>query len=130
KTGRAVKCFHGFARDQVLVAHNAAFDMAFLERAEKASGVKFDNVVIDTVLLAAHLFGPTSDLTLDALAKRFDITIPPEARHTAIGDALATADVLVQLFKLLRADGVVTLRDAVAISEQQTAIRRRQKEYA
>ncbi|MEL6921791.1 MAG: 3'-5' exonuclease, partial [Pseudomonadota bacterium] len=128
--GKAVRKFHNFASGQVLVAHNAAFDMAFLSRAEKAAGVRFDNVVLDTVLLAAHLFGDHKSLTLDTLAKRFDVIIPPEARHTAIGDAVATADVLTGLVQMLRADGVITLRDAIKVSEQQTAIRKRQKEYA
>ncbi|MEN0000934.1 MAG: 3'-5' exonuclease [Pseudomonadota bacterium] len=128
--GSAIRKFHNFARGQVLVAHNAAFDMAFLSKAQPQSGVSFDHVVLDTVLLAAHLFGSEESLTLDTLAKRFDVIIPPEARHTAIGDAVATADVLIGLLRMLRAQGVTTLRDVLKISEQQTAIRRRQKEYA
>ncbi|MEM1377475.1 MAG: 3'-5' exonuclease [Pseudomonadota bacterium] len=128
--GKAVRRFHNYASGQVLVAHNAAFDMAFLSKAKKASGVRFDNVVLDTVLLGAHLFGDHESLTLDTLAKRFDVVIPPEARHTAIGDAVATADVMIGMIQMLKAEGIVTLRDALKVSEQQTAIRKKQKEYA
>ena len=126
----ALRRFHGFAREQVLVAHNAAFDMAFLAKGEKQAGVRFDNVVLDTVLLAAHLQGADSDLTLDALCERFNVTIAAEDRHTAKGDALATAHVFAQLVRLLEASGVVTLRDALAVSEAQTTLRRRQQAYA
>ncbi len=126
----ALRRFHGFVRDQVLIAHNAAFDMAFLAKGEKSAGVRFDNIVLDTVLLAAHLQGVDSDLTLDALCERFNVTIAAEDRHTARGDALATAQVFAKLIKLLEASGVVTLRDALAVSEAQTALRRRQQAYA
>ncbi len=126
----ALKRFHAFAHDQVLVAHNAAFDMAFLAKGQAAARVQFDNVVLDTVLLAASLQGVDSDLTLDALAARFGITIAEQDRHTARGDALATAHVFANLVRLLEASGVQTLGDALRVSEAQTAIRRRQKAYA
>lgn len=130
KVGTALKRFHTFAHDQVLVAHNAAFDMAFLAKDQETAGVRFDNVVLDTVLLAAWLQGANSILTLDALADRFNVPICETDRHTARGDALATAHVFVKLIRLLEAGGVVTLGDALRVSEDQTAIRRRQRAYA
>lgn len=85
--------------------------------------------MLDTVLLAGHLFGAGESLTLDALAARFGIVIPQEARHTALGDALATAEVLLKLLGLLEARGVVTLDQAIAVSNRQAGLRRRQKGY-
>lgn len=117
--------FRAFLDDGVLVAHNAAFDLAFLKREEAAAGIAFDAPVLDTVLLGAHLFGTSESLTLDALAERFGVTIPPEARHTALGDARATAKVLLGMIPLLEADGVRTLRDALAASDKQARLRRR-----
>ena len=127
--GAALKRFHRFVRDQVLVAHNAAFDMAFLAKGEKAAAIRFDNVVLDTVLLAAWLQGAEGELTLDALARRFNVTIPEESRHTARGDAVATARIFVKLTRLLEASGIGTLGDALRVSQAQTAIRRRQAAY-
>jgi DNA polymerase-3 subunit epsilon len=121
--------FHAFVGDSVLVAHNAAFDMAFLAKEEAESGVRFDQPTLDTVLLAAHLHGQSDSLTLDALAERFAIDIPPEARHTALGDSLATAELLLRLFDMLEAVGVRTLGDALEASRAATAIRRKQAAY-
>jgi DNA polymerase-3 subunit epsilon len=121
--------FHGFVGDSVLVAHNAAFDLAFLAKEEAASGVRFEQPALDTVLLAAHLDGQSDSLTLDALAERFAIDIPPEARHTALGDSLATAELLLRLFDMLEAVGVRTLGEALEVSRAATAIRKKQAAY-
>lgn len=100
--------FHNFIKDAVLVAHNAPFDMAFLRRHEAAMGCSFDNPVLDTVLLSAVLFGQSENHSLDALTHRLGITITEEARHTAIGDTLATADVFLILMAALKARGLTT----------------------
>ncbi|WP_119309438.1 3'-5' exonuclease [Cohaesibacter haloalkalitolerans] len=121
--------FQAFVSDAVLVAHNAAFDMKFLTLKQDKAGVRFTNPVLDTVLLAAHLQGQTSSLTLDALAEQFGIEIPVDMRHTALGDSLATAEVLLRLIDLLEASGIKTLRDAVEAEKKAEAIRRQQARY-
>ena len=121
--------FHAFARDSVLVAHNAAFDLKFVTMKEAACGVRFDHAVLDTVLLAALVHGQGESLTLDALAERYQVHLPPEQRHTALGDSLATAEVLLRLFDLLVPAGVTTLKDALAASGKMAAIRRQQARY-
>ncbi len=105
--------FHGFARGAVLVAHNAPFDMEFLRRHERAIGASFDNPVLDTVLLSAVVFGQTEQHSLDALTARLGITIPEEARHTAIGDTVATADAFLKLVPMLQARGFETFGDVL-----------------
>jgi DNA polymerase-3 subunit epsilon len=110
----AIRTFHGFARDAVLVAHNAPFDMAFLKRREGELDLAFDNPVLDTVLLSAAVFGETEEHTLDAIAERLDVRIEGAARHTAMGDAVATASVLLKLLPILEARGIATFGDAVA----------------
>ncbi|NYS23975.1 DNA polymerase III subunit epsilon [Rhodobacteraceae bacterium 2376] len=105
--------FHGFARGSVLIAHNAPFDMEFLRRHETAIGASFDHPVLDTVLLSAVVFGQTEQHSLDALTARLGITIPEEARHTAIGDTVATADAFLRLVPMLQARGLVTFGDVL-----------------
>ena len=108
KIAEAGRSLHHFCRDAVLVAHNAPFDIGLLRRSQKIMDVEWNQPVIDTVLLSAVVFGTTEDHTLDALCDRLSITIAPEARHTAYGDAQATAEVLVKLLPLLKGKGIET----------------------
>ncbi len=110
----AGKHLHDFARGSVLVAHNAPFDMAFLRRHAKDCGVDWTHPILDTVLLSAVLFGTTEVHTLDALCERLGVTIPDDLRHTALGDAHATAEVLCKMLALLHSRGIETLAGAIA----------------
>ncbi len=121
--------FHDFARDAVLVAHNAAFDMKFLRLKEAGCAIVFANPVLDTVLLSAGLYGQGADHTLDALMARFAVELPAEERHTALGDSIATAQVLLHLLEVLAGRGVRRLGEALAISDRMRGIRRRQARY-
>lgn len=111
---RAGRLFHSFARDSVIVAHNAPFDMAFLQRHKSRMGVVWDHPVLDTVLLSAVLFGASETHTLDALCERLGVTIPEPQRHTALGDARATAEVLVRMLPMLKARGLDTFGEVIA----------------
>lgn len=102
-----------FARDAVLVAHNAPFDMGFLMRDADLMGVQWDHPVLDTVLVSAVLFGTTDTHTLDALCERLDVTIPESERHTALGDARATAQVLCKMLPMLQARGLNSWGDII-----------------
>ena len=110
----AARRFHDFAKGAVLVAHNAPFDLEFLRRHEAGIGRRFDHPVLDTVLLSAVVFGQTEVHTLDALTERLGIVIPPEARHTAMGDTIATAAALERLIPMLEAKGLSTFGQTVA----------------
>ncbi len=106
--------FHKFAEGAVLVAHNAPFDMEFLRRQEAAIGKTFDHPILDTVLLSAVVYGQLEQHSLDALTARLGITIPAEARHTAIGDTVATADAFLKLVPMLKARGLETFGQVLA----------------
>jgi DNA polymerase-3 subunit epsilon len=110
----ALRQFHHFAQGAVLVAHNAPFDMEFLRRHEARLGLRFDNPVLDTVLLSAVVFGQHEVHSLDALTHRLGITIPEEARHTAIGDTRATAEAFLRLMAMLQGRDLVTFGDVLA----------------
>lgn len=101
--------FHAFARDAVIIAHNAPFDLAFLHRYADVSGVIFDHPVLDTVHLSAIVFGGSAEHTLDAICDRLGVEIAADVRHTALGDAMATAQVFVTLLPILEARGLQTL---------------------
>ncbi len=97
-----------FAQDAVLVAHNAPFDIGLLRKSAHKMGVDWDHPVLDTVLLSAIVFGTNAEHSLDALCTRLGIEIAAERRHTALGDAEATAKALVCLLPLLQAQGIST----------------------
>jgi len=94
----------------VFVAHNAAFDWAFVSgELERARGLLLAGPRVCTVRLARRLLPELERRTLDAVAGHFGIAITP--RHRAGGDALATARVLERLLILAREAGAVTVDD-------------------
>lgn len=108
--------FHTFTQDTVLVAHNAAFDMRCLQVKEAATGVVFDQPVLDTLLLSAVLHPNQESHRLEAIAERFNVTVI--GRHTAMGDAIVTAEVFLNLIPLLAEKGIKTLRQAREASQK------------
>lgn len=110
----ACRAFHRFAEDAVIIAHNAPFDMAFLRRQTKGMNIDFDHPILDTVHLSAVVFGGSAEHTLDALCDRLNIQIPEDLRHTALGDALATAEALVAMIPILEARGLSTFQQVRA----------------
>lgn len=108
--------FHRFAKDTVLVAHNAAFDMRMLQVKEEQTGVKFINPVLDTMHLSAVVHPAHSSHRLGDIASRLGVKI--KGRHTALGDALATAEIFLKLIPLLEAKGIRTLKEARLASQK------------
>ncbi len=110
-----------FAEDTVLVGHDIGFDLRFLDVAARSAGVDLAHPVLDTLLLDTTLYPAQSDHTLEAIAGRLGVSVV--GRHTALGDALVTAEVLVGMLGPLQEAGIGTLDDAVAASR--TAFRSR-----
>ena len=108
--------FHEFCEDTILIAHNAAFDMRFLQLKEERAGVRFAQPVLDTLLLSAVVHPNQESHKLDAILERLGISI--DTRHNALADALATAEVFLKLLPLLAEKGIVTLRQALEASEK------------
>ena len=108
--------FHKFSENTIMVAHNAAFDMRMLQLKETATGIRFINPVLDTMLLSAIVHPAQENHNLMTIAQRLGIDV--SGRHTAIGDALATAEMFLKLMPLLAKKGVHTLQEARQASEK------------
>lgn len=108
--------FHEFCEDTVLIAHNAAFDMRFLQLKESRTGLRFSQPVLDTLLLSAVVHPNQESHKLDVILERLGISI--DGRHNALEDAIATGEVFLKLVPLLEEKGIVTVRQALEASEK------------
>jgi DNA polymerase-3 subunit epsilon len=108
--------FKKFTSDTVLLGHNIAFDMKMLKVKEKTTKIKFTNPVLDTLLLSAILHPVHEQHDMENIAKRIGVNII--GRHTALGDAITTAEIFLKLIPILNSNGILTLKDAVKASKK------------
>ena len=109
--GAAVRRFLAFAGDGVLVAHNARFDIGFLDReVERLTGRRLAGPVVDTVWLARRLLsGRVSRFGLASLAHFCGTAARP--CHRALPDAEATAEILLVLIGLAQERGATSVAE-------------------
>ncbi|WP_042374038.1 PolC-type DNA polymerase III [Neobacillus jeddahensis] len=98
EVGEVIQKFHDWVGDDVLVAHNASFDMGFLNVGYTKIGLeKAKNPVIDTLELGRFLYPEMKNHRLNTLTKKFDIELTQH--HRAIYDAEATGYLLLKMLK-------------------------------
>jgi DNA polymerase-3 subunit epsilon len=106
----------------VLVGHNIGFDIGFLRRLCRLAGAPFPAIFshrsLDTAsvlrfLSLAGIVPPTAVASTEAFAY-LGVRVPEELRHTALGDARATAELLTRLVGLVRPDGIKAVMGAAA----------------
>lgn len=98
----AVKRFIEWFKDCPMVAHNAKFDMSFLEMAYKKYNLgTFTNPVIDTLELSRTMDNTYARHSLSALVKRYDVPWDESAHHRGDYDAEGTALVFHKMLKKL-----------------------------
>lgn len=122
-----LSAFRDFVGHSILVAHNAAFDMKFLKLKEPKTRIKFDHIVLDTLLISVFLDREITAHTLSAIAARQGVKIT--GRHTALGDSLATAEILIDMLDRLEVRGITTLDQALRASNSMVAVRKMQEEF-
>ena len=89
--------FLNFIKDKRLIIHNAEFDLSHLNNELSLFGrKKIQNEIIDTLILARDKF-PGSQVSLDALCKRFRIDNSKRTQHTALIDCDLLAKVYINL---------------------------------
>jgi DNA polymerase III subunit epsilon len=108
--------FHRYLTDTVLIGHDVGFDLKILKRSEQHCNVSVNHLALDTLLLSAALHPIHKQHDLPSLAKRYGVTIV--GRHTALGDAIATAEIFLRLIPILQSKGIITLEDAIAASKR------------
>ena len=101
--------FLDFAKDAILVAHNADFDYHFVSTKAKALNLPFSAPVIDTVALSRLLLPRLSRFKLDTVAKELKIELLHH--HRAVDDAEATARIYLKELELLEQRGVSSLEE-------------------
>ena len=89
--------FLEFIKDKRLIIHNAEFDLAHLNNELLLSGKdRLKNEIIDTLILAREKF-PGSQVSLDALCKRYKIDNSKRINHTALIDCDLLSKVYINL---------------------------------
>jgi len=102
--------FNEFTKDCILVAHNADFDMGFINYNYRNFGITNQiNPSIDTLVLAKVLLPKKKRFSLDRLCKEFKI--PLVNHHRAINDAEATTEVFLHLIREVKKQGFNRFRD-------------------
>ncbi len=111
----ALRRFLAFTGDVPLVAHNARFDMSFLDKeVERLTGRRCAAPVLDTVWLARRLLTHRSDrFSLARLSHFFGVSVEP--CHRALPDAIATGEIFIALIGLAQERGARTIGDLVEL---------------
>ncbi len=110
--------FLAFAKDSVLVAHNASFDMGFIRvAAERYCHLEVENTVLDTLELARALLPQLSKHKLNILCDHLNISLV--GHHRAVNDAEATAEMFLKFIDMLAEKNVLTL-DEINIFSSRT----------
>ena len=119
KFSEVVDDFLKFIKDKRLVIHNAEFDIAHLNNELQLFGKnKIQNEIVDTLTLARNKY-PGSQVSLDALCKRFRIDNSRRTLHTALIDCDLLAKVYINLID--QKEPTLDLKDNLETEENQSS---------
>ena len=105
--------FMAFCEGCIMVAHNASFDMSFIEENCRRLGLPCEKTVVDTVAMARVLLQQLNRFKLDTVAKALGISL--ENHHRAVDDAGCTAEIFEKFVQMLEKQGIETLEELNAL---------------
>jgi DNA polymerase-3 subunit epsilon/CBS domain-containing protein len=126
-TKQALATLAAFIGGAVVVGHSINFDLAVLRHEAARHGAAWPLPrALDTALLAAALSPGMVDNSIEALALAHGVDV--SGRHTALGDALVTADIFAAMLEPLRGRGVRTLAEAESFQARSSALLQQQEQ--
>jgi len=110
--------FLEFCKNTTVVAHNAKFDVGFINQKAKNQGLEYSPSVIDTLHWARILLPEQKRFGLKYIANYFNVSL--DNHHRAVDDAKATAEIFQKFLNMILSKGVLNLNEIN--SELQTNI--------
>ncbi len=101
--------FNDFIKDDVLVAHNATFDIGFIREKMGLNDLELNNPILDTLELSRTVFPKLKNHKLNTVAKHLDVSL--ENHHRAVDDATATAEIFIKIMELLEERQITTFSE-------------------
>ncbi|MCD7814005.1 MAG: PHP domain-containing protein, partial [Lachnospiraceae bacterium] len=105
--------FMEFCEGCVMVAHNASFDMSFIEENCRRLAIPCDKTAVDTVAMARVLLPALNRFKLDTVAKA--VGVPLGHHHRAVDDAGCTAEIFEKFLGMLQKREITTLAQLNAL---------------
>lgn len=113
KFKQVAEAFRAFSGGRLMIGHSIFYDFTVLKKECELAGVPWATPTALDVRILARIVAPgLADHSLDRLCEW--LQVKNSGRHTALGDAVATAEVFVKLVPMLRQRGIRTLAEAGA----------------
>ncbi|MDR7856231.1 PolC-type DNA polymerase III [Tissierella sp.] len=107
--------FKEFIKDDVLVAHNASFDVGFIRQNMKLNNLELDNPVLDTLELSRAVFPELKNHKLNNIAKHLNVSLVNH--HRAVDDATATAEILIKILNMLCENNISSFKQINTLNQ-------------
>ncbi len=112
--------FMDFIGDSILVAHNAKFDISFLNyKSKELYGKSIKNPVLCTCNLSRRLFPELKSKSLTSMAYYFNI--PFNQKHRAMSDAEATLEIFKKMMEILQDYNINRVIDIIRLAEKKNS---------
>lgn len=119
--------FLEFAKDSMLVAHNATFDTTFIKVNARRLGLTYDFTALDTMTLGYVFLPELGKYNLDKLTKHFGLT--NAHHHRACDDAEVTSEIFIEFMKMINKSGAKTVDDLNKLGKASPDMIRKTRPY-